>query len=252
MATSRRGNRAGVAAVMSVALLAVGGAQAGHRAATAFTLAHFQCYTVDPGNHIRPPALRLKDQFGGASAKVRDTMTTFCAPVTKNGLRPRNTAAHLACYAFTSHTAFQRRRVSISNQFEKNTLMIVEQPSTLCLPSGKSRQPAVPPVQAGGLDHFQCYIIKPTRIHEDQRVKLVDQFAPSTAVAGRARLLCTPVDKNRTIARNPREHLVCYDLTTVATRFRPLKVRIMNQFGLQSLTVTAAERLCVPSLKKIV
>jgi hypothetical protein len=240
-------------AAVGVALVAALGARLSHSAtasgALSFRLNHFQCYSVDPGTRFKTRTVGLVDQFGKSKALVSQ-LNALCAPVRKNGSIIRNGRAHLACYPITRRPAFRSRRVVITNQFEKGTRVIVARPVQLCLPSGKARLPGTGPRPVKGLDHYQCYVVKPLRKLRERRVSLVDQFGKSRPTAVRMVSLCAPVRKNRVLVRNKRDHLVCYQLRP-ARPFRARHVAIVNQFGKAELTVVTPRTLCLPSLKRV-
>jgi hypothetical protein len=233
------------------AILAARSHAATSRRALAFRLDHFQCYRVDPGSAFKPRAVTLVDQFGRSKAVVSQ-VTTLCAPVRKNRTLVRNRRAHLTCYPIRRRTpAFRARRVTITNQFEKGTRLVVARPIQLCLPSGKSLLPGPSPDQVKGLDHYQCYLVKPLRRLRPRRVLLVDQFGKARPTVLRIVSLCAPVRKNKVLVRNKRDHLVCYQLRS-AQSFHPRRVALVNQFGKAQLVVVAPQTLCLPSLKRLI
>ena len=237
--------------LLGYALAERGGSQtASASPGLAFRLDHFQCYSIKPFGSFRPRRVALVDQFGRSKALVSQ-LTSFCAPVRKNTTPVRNPLAHLACYPIERRTpAFRTRVATISNQFEKVAVRIVK-PVQLCVPSGKSVVPAPAPQPATGLDHYQCYSVKPLRRLRARRVVLVDQFGRSKPTVVRMVSLCAPVRKNNSPVRNKRDHLACYQLKT-AQRFSPRRVTIVNQFGTALLTARAPQTLCLPSLKRVI
>ena len=238
---------------LGLTLVVVLGAQASRNATLSselsFRLNHFQCYGVDPGSAFKPRTVALADQFGRSKALVSQ-LTTLCAPVRKNGGAVRNARAHLVCYPITRKPAFRSRKVVITNQFEKGTRLVVVRPVQLCLPTGKAVLPGPSPQPVKGLDHYQCYVVKPARKLRERRVSLLDQFGKSRPIVVRMVSLCAPVRKNTVPIRNKRDHLVCYQLRSTQT-FRSRHVGIVNQFGKADLTVVSPERLCLPSLKRL-
>ena len=218
--------------------------------AIVFRLDHYQCYRVDPASAFKPRKVALVDQFGRSKA-VATQLTTLCAPVRKNNGLVRNRLAHLACYPIKRTPAFRARRVTITNQFEKGTRIVIARPIQLCLPSGKSLLPGPSPRPVKGLDHYQCYLVKPLRRLKPRAVLLVDQFGKSRPTAVRMVSLCAPVRKNASPVRNKRDHLVCYQLRSAQT-FHGRRAAIVNQFGKAQLTVVAPQTLCLPSLKRLV
>jgi hypothetical protein len=233
----------GSLAVFAAAL----GRAAPTRHAIVFRISHFQCYAVDPTSRTRPRKVLLRDQFG-AGTGVAYPLVGLCNPVRKNGSPVRNPRAHLACYRLTSTKPFTQRQVAVTNQLDRNARLVVTSPQRLCLPTGKSLRPTVFPPLPKGLDHFECYPVKPLKPLPPHSVKLADEFGSSAARTLRPSSLCNPVSKNRGTILNRRDHLVCYDLTS--TKSTPRRLAITNQFGRATLVATRALTLCVPSLKK--
>jgi hypothetical protein len=242
-----------LSAAVGVTLVAVLGARASHSATTSrelsFRLNHFQCYSVDPGSAFKPRTVALADQFGRSKA-LASQLTTLCAPVRKNGSIVRNPRAHLVCYPIQRKPVFRSRKVVITNQFEKGTRLVVVRPVQLCLPTGKAILPGPSPQPVKGLDHYQCYVVKPARKLRERRVSLLDQFGKSRPTVVRMASLCAPVRKNTVPIRNKRDHLVCYQLRPAQT-FHVRHVGIVNQFGKGDLTVVSPQTLCLPSLKRL-
>jgi hypothetical protein len=240
-------------AALGVTLVAVLGAQASRDATRSgelsFRLNHFLCYGVDPGSAFKPRTIALVDQFGRSKAVVSQ-LTTLCAPVRKNGSTVRNARAHLVCYPIKRKPAFRSRKVVITNQFEKGTRLVVVRPVQLCVPSGKALLPGPSPQPVKGLDHYQCYVVKPARKLRERRVSLLGQFGKSRPTVVRMVSLCAPVRKNTVPVSNKRDHLVCYQLRSEQA-FRVRHVGIVNQFGKGDLTVVSPQTLCLPSLKRL-
>ena len=177
-----------LAAAVGVALVAALGARMSQSATAfetlSFRLDHFQCYGVDPGTAFKRRSIGLVDQFGKSKAVVAQ-LAAFCAPVHKNGSLVRNPRAHLACYPITRKPAFRSRRAVITTQFEKGTRVVVVRPVQLCVPSGKAVLPGTSPRLVKRLDHYQCYVVKPSRKLRERRVSLLDQFGKSRPTAVR-------------------------------------------------------------------
>jgi streptogramin lyase len=211
-------------------------------------LDHFQCYKVDPTSAFRPRAVTLSDQFGVLRASaVR--MLSLCAPVKKNNEpSPHNPRAHLACYGLDVRQPFATRTVVVTNQFQRAARLVVVKPVQLCLPSGKSLQPNVTPKPVKGLDHYECYTVKPVTQFRPTTVVLSDQFGRARRVAARASMLCNPVKKNGSVVLNKTDHLVCYVLQASAP-IQSRRASLINQFGRSTLVVGQPMLLCVPSLK---
>ena len=97
-------------------------------------------------------------------------------------------------------------------------------------------------------EHYECY-----RVVGQNRpipVQLKDQFGSGSARVVRPMFLCNPVQKNNQEIRDPRTHLVCYQI--IGPRPVNKLVKVVNQFGSLELKVAVAQLLCVPSLKELV
>jgi hypothetical protein len=213
-------------------------------------LDHFKCYEALQPN-FRQRTVGLRDQFGQRRARVLRTRQ-LCNPVSKNGARILQPRAHLVCYE-TRDTGNPTppRTVVVTNQFGRRKLTTTR-PNRLCVPSLKRKTagalPATPD-PAKLLDHFRCYDVQ--QQPAAQTVKLVDQFGATTAKVVRVIRLCNPVRKNNEPVRRAKSHLVCYAITDTPA-FRPLAVRVRNQFGRAALRVRRPETLCLPSFKEVV
>ena len=94
---------------------------------------HLRCYSVAPLK--TPLTVTLRDQFGtGRSAVV--AVTRLCNPVSKNGGAVRRPEAHLVCYTIRDRAPFDKRGVTVRNQFGVAGLRVVDE-HHLCLPSRK-------------------------------------------------------------------------------------------------------------------
>jgi hypothetical protein len=214
-------------------------------------LEHFSCYG-DRARRFRPRTVLLTDQFGAERARVR-APRSVCAPVRKNAEEAvDNRQAHLQCYTIARAEQKVRPPQDVFTRNQFGTLRLrVGPPRALCVPSLKSRtrrppQSADPSVERV-LDHFKCYGVRPQVIRwRPRRVRLRDQFGQRTATVLRPAELCLPTKKNDEAAGYPVRHLLCY---RVQHTWRPLPVRIDNQFGTQFLRVVRPFTLCVPTLK---
>jgi hypothetical protein len=241
-----------VLAALGTATLVASVSSAGQRKplarALSFRTDHFLCYRVEPTSKLTPQGVLLRDQFGTRKA-VAYSLISLCNPARKNATPVRNARAHLACYRLRSSQPFSPRRVAVTNQLDRNDPLAVSAPERLCLPSGKSLNPGLVPPLAKGLEHFQCYPVKPLKGVTPHSVKLRDEFGSFPARTLAPLELCNPVSKNRSRVVNARDHLVCYGLTP-NVRFKRRRVAINNQFGKATLVASATETLCVPSLKR--
>ena len=95
---------------------------------------HYQCYRVVEQEPFQSRETKLSDQFGTSTVKTVKPVF-LCAPVAKNGVRPKDRQTHLVCYEDEGGKAADKK-VTVSNQFGKETLN-VRDPGLLCVPSRK-------------------------------------------------------------------------------------------------------------------
>ena len=118
----------------------------------------------------------------------------------------------------------------------------------LTIVTGASAQTPNPP--GVNPQHYECYDVIESVSLPANNVALRDQFGSSKTVTAQPVFLCNPVSKNRGKVTDSVTHLVCYALR--APRSAVKRVAIQNQFGVDTLGVSAARTLCVPSLKTAV
>jgi len=100
---------------------------------------HFECYNVKMAETFQPRDVRLTDQFGTRTVRVRG-ISRLCNPVKK--MHGNATADivdrryHLVCYQIAQSSA-ANKRVRVTNQFGAATLSVYD-PTELCLPSSKT------------------------------------------------------------------------------------------------------------------
>ena len=213
-------------------------------------LDHFKCYEALQPN-FRRRVVGTRDQFGQRRTRVLRTRQ-LCNPVSKNGGRILQPRAHLVCYE-TRDTGNPTppRTVLVTNQFAQRKLRTTK-PNRLCVPSLKRRTAgavATTPNPTRVLDHFRCYDVEPQPAA--RTVKLADQFGTTETKILRVIRLCNPVRKNNEPVRRAKSHLVCYTIEDLQ-QFRPLAVRVRNQFGQAALRIRRPETLCLPSFKQVV
>ncbi len=250
-------------------------------------LDHFVCYQVPSLGPIAeqvpfgltPPTATLIDQFGRVAVQPAQT-DRLCNPVDKvlpDGTKfsADNPRAHLVGDVINTQTQPPPPKlpipVRVSNQFGIGKLVVAAR-QRLCLPTWKQdlQNPTHPgsvpvPVPAGtppqppGLDHFECYAVRPLGPTAGQFTKkppfvsLIDQFGPRTQVPiGNPVELCNPVKKILPTGQSfspadPVAHLVCFQIQT-----QPVErvVRTQNQFGTAQLLATQQALLCLPSYKQ--
>ena len=118
---------------------------------------------------------------------------------------------------------------------------------TVVLVTGASAQGSNPP--GVNPQHFECYDVVEATTLPPNKVTLRDQFGASETVTAKAVLLCNPVSKNGARVTDRVTHLVCYAIEAPRSAVR--HVSIVNQFGVDTLGVSTARTLCVPSLKQL-
>jgi len=103
------------------------------------------------------------------------------------------------------------------------------------------------PVTPPPADHFRCARARAAGPAFPRRsVMLADRFGSTTAAVVQPATFCSPVDKNGEGIPDAGAALACYKIASRgASRRRAVAVR--NQFGDQTLAVTRARGLCVPS-----
>ncbi len=103
---------------------------------------HFLCYDVKVAEgepKLAPFEVDLSDQFG-ETAKIVKKTNLVCNPVDKNGEGVLNPEVHLTCYVVKDaegEPEFERRLVSVDNQFGEDQMLEVKKPKILCVPSSK-------------------------------------------------------------------------------------------------------------------
>lgn len=214
-------------------------------------LDHFKCYLGKELTATKPQAVLLRDQFAtGAKKVVVKSFYRYCNPVKKligDKLTPvRYPDLHLTFYWITNAPA-GGHRIQFSNQFGRQKVVV-----------GPAKWLAVPTSEKSALlpspkllNHFECYPVrKGTPL--GMKATLIDQWHTERSVEVQEPLMfCNPAEKVHAKKKYPivnaAAHLVCYRLGGVG----PFEQRamILNQFNKTALTVTGADRLCVPSRK---
>jgi hypothetical protein len=154
-----------------------------------------------------------------------------------------------------------QKNVRVLNQFGELFVDTIK-PELLLVPSAKEADPSQPPPEAPDLsslivDHYKCYkvkVSKGTPKFVPLQVSVEDQFltAPKLLDVKKPMHLCTPVDKNTEVRKNPSAHLMCYKVKPAKGQPKHTPVvgiRVNNQFGLETLNTKKEDELCVPSAK---
>jgi hypothetical protein len=213
-------------------------------------LEHFGCYSAPRGKGFKGRSVTLRDQFGRRRAKVGGG-TLICNPARKNQeATVVNRHDHLRCYR-TNRGKAVGAVVMLTNQLGPFSAQ-VRNPTSLCLPSTKQVfKKKIPrkPSQRFLTDHFQCYSIRTSTSFDTSSHLLRDQFGRRTVRISTPTQLCVPVRKNKTVIKNPVQHLVCYAVTPKGKIAK--RVSIHNQFGREITKTRRAEQFCLPSLKVI-
>jgi hypothetical protein len=125
----------------------------------------------------------------------------------------------------------------------------VSKPRSLCAPARKNGEPR----PANRRAHLACYSIKVSHTFRRRRVVVTNQLQRATRMRVVAPIeLCLPTGKslNPDTAPLPVEgldHFGCYAVKSPA--FKPVKVRLADQFGRRSEVVVRPRTLCNPIRK---
>jgi hypothetical protein len=242
-----------IVALVTGAALAAGAGGTPNSSRTAeltFKLDHFLCYSIK-SEGSKTPTVVVRDQFKQTRKDTVVAPQLLCNWAQKEGSHVRSRRDHLLCYSTTSKESFQTVRVVVRNQF-KSVQLLALKPNGLCLPSGKSLKQGPAPLPTG-LDHFQCYPVRPLVTVAARTVHVRDEFGTATYSTGRPSRLCNPASKNLSVIVNRREHLLCYRIKPLTEPVTGKVVWITNQFAKEPLAVkTLAPRLlCLPSFKTV-
>ncbi len=229
---------------------------------------HFLCYTVatTKGTPKFTPKLNLSlvDQF---ESKTFDAVKPLhlCNPADKNSGGIQEEDTHLKSYKLKpikdAPKHVPQTGVRVLNQFGEIFVDTIK-PELLLVPSAKEADPSQPPPDPPNLaglivDHYKCYKVKVTKGKPKfvpLQVSVADQFTspPKLFDVKKPLHLCTPVDKNTELRKNPTAHLMCYKVKPAKGQPKHTVVagvRVNNQFGLETLNTKKEDELCVPSAK---
>ncbi len=105
-------------------------------------------------------------------------------------------------------------------------------------------------------DHYACYRVRESQALRPETLQIRDQFGRAEVVLGRPVMVCNPSVKvhndRKYEVRNPRLHMVCYDIARQNDQQRPRRVETNNQMSLAQMTVDNRQVYCVPSIKELV
>jgi hypothetical protein len=207
-------------------------------------LDHYLLYFVDESSY-QEVAINLTDQFGGNPTITVRPPTYFASPVqmTYKGEVTEivNPEVHAVIYSIEGESF--ETQLQVDNQFGPQTLD-VSGPAYLTVPSQKIALSVLT------LDYFKCYdVVDATALGEVGEVLIMveDQFGLlAWWPVIRAEWFCNPVMKNSESIVNPDNHLTIYNIVEWDISAH---VEIVNQFGLQNLTVSGPVALAVPTWK---
>ena len=197
----------------------------------------------------------LVDAFEGESQYDVKKVTKLFNPVDKNNEGISDEESHLVEYQIKKAKGESKfagiKNIPVSNQFGDLTIDI-KSAKTLLVPSAKSHDSTPDELDEITINHFKCYnakVSKNTPKFEKRDVSLVDQFGSMTMNAYKAKMFCSPVDKNNEGITNDENYLMCYDLKKIKgqPKFNKVNVFTNNQFGPEELKAEKPKRLCVPS-----
>ena len=127
-------------------------------------------------------------------------------------------------------------------------------PTTTATPTETATSTATPSptVSPSPSRHFQCYEIHRPPLNMSG-VSLVDALGPSTVTIKRPKRICAPADKNGEDPTAPTDpgHLTSYTLKQTSPFTAVRGVTVENQFGPLTVNLSKADRLLVPTAKKI-
>jgi uncharacterized repeat protein (TIGR02543 family) len=208
-------------------------------------LSHFKFYSVEGAPYVGEN-VTLVDQFVAINATVGEALF-FANPVEKTyndvWTPISDHRHHLTIYNITCEAEPQYWAVEVRHQF-RHEWMSVYGPVALAVPTQKEYHEK--PV---GLNHFLIYLADGRDVN--QFVDLFDQFWNEYNVqVGKSIYFANPVQKthggNVTEIENSEEHLVFYDIYGAPPS---LEISVSNQLGEQSLNLSYAQLLAVPSEK---
>ena len=150
------------------------------------------------------------------------------------------------------------QKVTVTNQFGQMTAQLWNHPTRFLVPSAKSLDAPVEPLEDPTSDPFQCYGIRKPVEFEKQTVTVKDQFVEDgkTIDLIKPTYVCNPTAINDEEPMNPSNSLVCYQVDSQKIWRRPwrhsgIDVYTNNQFGPQEGQALQHTEYCVPSLVAI-
>lgn len=215
---------------------------------------HFACYEGIPQNPNPPVTVSLTDACGRTLTDVQaSSLLEICNPAEKNvngDVTPiTEEQAHLAFYQLTQKLPANRRRVTVNNQFGRQTLRVAA-PRLIAVPTVKNNGDTLTNVERD-LSHFTCYEASGKTVLVNAAIRDQFQTAPDNILVHAPQYFCSPAEKtNGTVvtptARNE-DHLVCYKVTPSLTPPGVSSVTIQNQFESNTVTIGPLHFLCAPT-----
>jgi hypothetical protein len=157
---------------------------------------------------------------------------------------PKAPPDHYLCYAAKFSPKFQKRTVTLLDQFDEDGSAGNEErvltPRLLCNPASKNGEPLYEKT-----GHLQCYSLKPRKSRNTVVVR--NQFGQPIVKTKRSTMLCLPTEKNQEGPPQQLDHFKCYDgkFPRIAKR----RVTLVDQFGIVETQVRKRQMLCNPTSK---
>jgi hypothetical protein len=199
------------------------------------------------------PALEIANLNPGFCAGQRPgggtTVTIQQSEGLQHGIRPASARLeHFGCYSAPSGKGFRRRKVTLSDQFDRRVARVTRG-LTLCAPTRKNKEAAV----FNTRDHLRCYATNRGR-SVAQTVLLRNQFGPFRADVFEPNSLCVPSTKQVRGSQAPSkrrfsvDHFQCYRIRP-AGDFDGHGLVLRDQFGAWKTKIGTPSQLCVPVRK---
>ena len=172
----------------------------------------------------------------------------FSHPVGKHEKRARDRDSCLNWYRITDAKSEPARRLSLRDPLHGSDSYPLRVGSAEFVLSPAQRLTSGSPSEASArLSYFKAYrIVEGPQVN--QQVELNDSLGPQSRQVIRAALLCIPVEQwhhdDHSPIKNPKDCLVVYELQP---HKHNAKMSIMDQFGLNELSIESSVWLTVPA-----
>jgi hypothetical protein len=157
------------------------------------------------------------------------------------------TLSHFQCYE-TKRRRFDPIQVTLEDEFGTSTTT-VRKPERLCAPADKNGEDPGAPQEAA---HLVGYTIN-RPVTNIERQEITNQFGTVFVDLRRAERLMVPSSKSLSgmpppLPAGALDHFQCYKIARSkgTPRFQQHTVQVTDQFGSQTLTLGAPNRLCAP------